>query len=1075
MRRLPAVAFAVAVTTSAFAQLTYDRDIHVELADGRDVAVPLGAQETTGGYIVEFVAPPAAIASQLAGKATIDYAANLKRFRADLTAIAQHRAGKAAIEQPEIRREYFVAFHGAAIANVTADDVAQLRLLPYVRRIAADRVMHAYAAQPSANITKIGADKFWSAHASRGSGVTVAVIDTGIDYMHEALGGGIGAGFKVIGGHDFVNNDDDPMDDAGHGTHVAGIIAGDSNTIVGVAPDVKLIAYKVLGANGSGKESDVIAAIERAADPNGDGNTSDHVDIANMSLGSSGGNPDDESCVAVDNATAAGVTFAIASGNAGGFHRIGSPGTARSAITVGAVDSADRIASFSSRGPTTKSMTIKPDVVAPGVTIVSSFPGNRYAALSGTSMASPHVAGAAALLKAIHRDWTPQQIKLALMNNATIIQEDVMSQGAGRIDVAAAASGNLQIEPPIISLGLARSVPATWTASQKLHVTNRGSKTATYSVLGAKLPSATSVPSASSITLSPGASADVDVDFTIDNSAAFGAALSYTVGGGIVFTNTSLASDTRAIPWATTKAFLTTVTFDRAYPDALWLNDARTSTLTAQAIDDHAAEILTLAGKWDMYIYTPELDGGGKLQTIDFIAREGFLISDHSTIALTAADVPHAITLAGRREDGQPLNGSGYASTGRILLGGTGTTSSLGLPWSSTRTMHFSDLSKTVLLYETMLDPQSGSYYMIQHPALEGVTADASLKTGGADLRGGTVQLGVPPATRGDRRINIIAAPLSGSAAALQSIVDSSTVTSRVYVSPDTNKAYSYGIGFSVTTDGAVQYSTPLLRVVNDHLIAAGTGSTFLPWAYSGSNYEFGLGPQFPVALYVPTGTLRLGITSEMMGPLGEARTADRPNTSISFDAGKGAILTAGTVASYDVTAKQPFHIETVNKGFLVPGVVRTATMSMDMDSSRTDFFPPTLTSLRLVDGSGTIVSRLAPHGNGVLLFSAADFTANANNSARQYNSINSAATKLSYRYAGESAWRPLSVTEMEEDSTTFAGTLYRADLAAVTNAAGFVELRFDLADPAGNTSVVTLAPAFSVGPETSPRHRAAR
>jgi subtilisin family serine protease len=449
------IAVALAAPMKSTGQAIADRQFHVEMRDGTEIAIP-SQSEATNGVIVEFIAPPAAMAARSAGKTAVeDYRATFTRFRADVATILNaSRAGKSAIE-PRIRREYFVIFNGVAL-DVPHEAIAQLRALPYVKRVVADLPVHMLA--DSANITIIGADKVWSSLGSRGKGVTVAIIDTGIDYMHPALGGGFGPAFKVIGGWDFVNDDADPFDDAGHGTHVAGIVAGQSDTITGVAPEASLIAYKVLGANGSGSESNVIAAIERAADPDGDGNTSDHVDVANLSLGG-GGNPDDPASVAIDNATAAGVTFAIAAGNSGAFHRIASPGTARSAITVGASDLTDTITSFSSRGPNTKDLAIKPDVVAPGLAILSSYPGNRYATLSGTSMATPHVAGAAALLKSLHHDWTPAQIKLALMNNAKLMAGEIMAGGAGRIDVYAAATGNLVVDPPSISLGLAQRLP----------------------------------------------------------------------------------------------------------------------------------------------------------------------------------------------------------------------------------------------------------------------------------------------------------------------------------------------------------------------------------------------------------------------------------------------------------------------------------------------------------------------------------------------------------------------------------------------------------------------------------------
>jgi len=121
------------------------------------------------------------------------------------------------------------------------------------------------------------------------------------------------------------------------------------------------------------------------------------------------------------------------------------------------------------------------------------------------------------------------------------------------------------------------------------------------------------------------------------------------------------------------------------------------------------------------------------------------------------------------------------------------------------------------------------------------------------------------------------------------------------------------------------------------------------------------------------------------------------------------------------------------------------------------------------------VVSRLDPHGSGSLLFSAADFGITPTGN-RTYQTIRGDATHVSYRYSGEAAWRPLTTTQVTEDVANSAGILYRVDLANVTNVeGGFVDLKIDLADAVGNTTTVTMAPAFSVGPEVPPRHRAAR
>ncbi|MGA8807671.1 MAG: S8 family serine peptidase, partial [Thermoanaerobaculia bacterium] len=708
MRQSAIVVVVLAIAVSASAQFVADSRVRAERADGTEVVLPPGA-EPSRGFIVEFVAPP--IAANAAAKTVVDYQTGFARFRNDFATILNAKrssrttvSAKTAMVEPEIRREFSVVFNGVAI-DAPAEAIAQLRMLPYVKRVVADVPMHALA-DDSLNLTIINAPKVWSSLGSRGAGVTVAIIDTGIDYRHPALGGGFGPGFKVKGGWDFVNNDGDPMDDAGHGTHVAGIVAGQSDVITGVAPDVSLIAYKVLGANGSGTESNVIAAIERAADPNLDGNTSDHADVANLSLGG-GGNPDDPGCVAIDNATAAGVTFAIAAGNSGGsgnnFHSIGSPGTARSAITVGASDLGDNIASFSSRGPNMKNIAIKPDVIAPGVSILSSLPDNHYGNLSGTSMASPHVAGAAALLKALHHDWTPAQIKLALMNNATFLHDEIMADGAGRIDTFAAATGTIRIDPPSISLGLAPLETPNWTATRSLHVINNGAQPVTYSVKSTVTAGEKVTPSATSVTIPGGGGAtDISFNFAIDNTLTPPSLSSLTGGGQIVLTNSAVSSDVHNIQFAFSKAARATVTFDRAYPDSRWVNDARTNIVTAAFLDDNTSEVLMSSGTYDLVIYTPEFNfTTGAITGADLIAREGVTLNKDTTIALDAASVPHTVTFAGRTETGQTLAGDSYASSMRILLGGgNGGLTSISYPWAPVHSMHASDMStaKSLLL-----------------------------------------------------------------------------------------------------------------------------------------------------------------------------------------------------------------------------------------------------------------------------------------------------------------------------------------------------------------------------------------
>ncbi|MFH1506266.1 MAG: S8 family serine peptidase [archaeon] len=301
-----------------------------------------------------------------------------------------------------------------------------------------------------------------------------AVLNGTIEYV-----GGILDCDKVIGGFDFVNNDNDPMDDHGHGTHCAGIAASEDGNGVGlrgVAPDAKLYAYKVLSESGSGYWDWVVAGIEASMDPNQDGDYSDHVDVISMSLGGDG-NPDDPVSQAVDTAVENGIVAAIAAGNNGEYRSIGSPGTSRKAITVGAsYPDWDIIASFSSKGPVVwqdeenvKHYMLKPDVVAPGVWICSSqWDGawsssechdDEHTSISGTSMATPHIAGVAALLKEAHPDWTPEQIKQAIRSSAVHIDYyDMLKQGYGRVDALAAVELMDSCIAKILNDGLVKGV-----------------------------------------------------------------------------------------------------------------------------------------------------------------------------------------------------------------------------------------------------------------------------------------------------------------------------------------------------------------------------------------------------------------------------------------------------------------------------------------------------------------------------------------------------------------------------------------------------------------------------------------
>ncbi len=265
-------------------------------------------------------------------------------------------------------------------------------------------------------MAKIKAPEAWA--IADGSRVKVAVVDTGIDYNHPDFGG------RVAKGYDFINNDADAMDDQSHGTHCAGTVgAGLGNGgVVGVAPNVELLAVKVLAANGSGSYSGVAAGITYAADQGSP--------IISMSLGGPAGSKVIED--AVKYAIGKGSLVVAAMGN-DNSERPSYPASAPGVMAVGATTIKDERSSFSNFG---KHISVS----APGTNIMSTMPNGKFRALSGTSMATPHVAGLAAMVKSKFPEMNADQIRKQIEATADDLGTAGFDKnfGAGRINALAA-------------------------------------------------------------------------------------------------------------------------------------------------------------------------------------------------------------------------------------------------------------------------------------------------------------------------------------------------------------------------------------------------------------------------------------------------------------------------------------------------------------------------------------------------------------------------------------------------------------------------------------------------------------
>jgi subtilisin family serine protease len=481
---------------------------------------------------------------------------------------------EASLPAARVTRRYRVVANGLAVL-VPRDRVTRLGAVPGVRRVYPSV---RYRAQLDRSPQQIGAPALWGGGLENaGQGLKIGIIDDGLDHTHTLFnpaGYTMPAGFpkgqtayttaKVIVARAFPPPNPQwrhaakPFDPehSSHATHVAGIAAGNANTaadgarVSGVAPRAYLGNYKALtiptdadvGLDGNSPQ--LVAAIEAAV--------ADGMDVINLSLGEPEIEPSRDVVVqALGAATRAGVVAVVAAGNDfGSFGRgsVTSPGTTPDAITVAAVTTsrtapANVVASFSSSGPTPLSLQLKPEMSAPGVGILSAAPQDRWTILSGTSMAAPHVAGAAALLKQRHPTWTPAQIKSALAATADPVLAEpdrageaaTVREGAGRVNLARADNPLIFATPVALSFGL---VAPQATVTRSVQLTDAGGGAGEWAV---RVEAQAAVP-ATAVTVPPTVTVPGALPVTLTTTGAAAA----EAGGFVVLTR---GAERRRIPY----------------------------------------------------------------------------------------------------------------------------------------------------------------------------------------------------------------------------------------------------------------------------------------------------------------------------------------------------------------------------------------------------------------------------------------------------------------------------------------------------------------------------------------------
>jgi len=968
-----------------------------------------------------------------------------------------------------VHREYTYLLNGLA-ASIKMVDWTRLERLPLVQAVYPDYQVHVTLPQ---SVPLIGADSVWNLEDANGQPVTgrdirVAVIDTGIDYTHPDLGGCFGPGCKVAGGWDFVNNDGDPWDDHGHGTHCAGIVAA-NGLLKGVAPDAILYAYKAVDQNGVSTHADIIAAIERAADPDGDPATDDAVDVISLSLGGPG-NPDEALPLAVDAAVAAGIVVAASAGNNGpSYWSMSSPGLARQAFAVGASDKYDVMADSSSRGPVFDYwQLVKPDIVAAGVGINSTVPvagilghPSRYRSESGTSMATPHVAGCAALIKQLHPDWSPVLVQANLMNTAQNLGRDVYTQGAGRVQVDRAARAGAVLTPGSIGFGLVDVAQGLWTRTAYLRLSNVSmtSLSCSLQVSGTLPPGVTFHLEPANVTLDANEAITVTFQITVDNDVTpFQTQEPYFHEGQVVCqlqeqgqAMAETGGDTLAVPFTFGKTAQLLIYYD--YPPhtlfRVFVHNGATQWIS-RYFPSNPIRLLLPPGTYDVVAIS--------YLGAAWVVREGVVVTDITTLNIAASEAQHTISLDLRDKNGQPITteSCGFAQELRHLP--SGLCFHLATWLHPPQQPRLSTLS-TNYSWEFRMDTAWKDDWYEFNQRLVGVSGSLNYQNAPSDLRHVLYQFHPPPdqlsltiRTWPSRR-SIIS--FVDKVPALSEVLTGDLVKNAYYMpfAPGAGWAYTYISGHHVETDDFV-HNSPYLLVKEDGAIDG-----YLPqtedaaFSTTGTEFHLGQAPLHWIGQFANSETQvalvpALGNYAGWFLHQNSDRTAyhDLPYELYH----NGTVVDSGTLqrGSGDwqptdselipLASADAYSLSVVYDHYWVNGQRGTAHVVSEFDTRKEDRNPPTVLSLQILNNSETTDS----------------LPAGANAEVRLRAQDPGGLSQVTVSYAAGASWIPIPLTVTRDQ--------YTGQLPVFTTG-GLVSLRLVGRDMSGNSLTYEAVPAFAV------------
>ncbi|MCU7491328.1 MAG: S8 family serine peptidase [Ignavibacteria bacterium] len=1006
------------------------------------------------------------IDSKIKKPVTASYMSRQTQFSSDLPGLYEkaNKAYNVQLGLPQKKREYFKLFSGASL-SVPRAMISMISSLPYVRKVYMDKILKVNLRE---SVRLIGADSVWSKFNDEGDSIVIGIIDTGVDYLHPALGGGFGKGFKVMGGYDFVNRDNNPMDDHGHGTHVAGIAAADGTEIKGVAPKALLMAYKVLNKDGEGFESDCIAAVERTVDPNEDNNTEDMLDVVNMSLGAEEGNPFDPMSQAVNNAVRLGVTFCISAGNSGRDYRISSPGSSELAITVGATDKSTRLAYFSSKGPSKRLFAIKPEILAPGVGIRSCFLNGDYKTLDGTSMASPMVAGVCALLKHMHRNWTPKMIKSAIMATAKDYNLCPMSYGAGFLNAPKAMDVKSFAFPSGLSFGIDSMNSRAWIRKDTISILNESTSTQSYNITVDGLASGITLDvDRNVLLLQPGESGKVVFTLSVDNKTIEHMYMeSYSYGGKV---NIRGSADTLAIPWAFVRGPFVQVNFAKppVFSFIYGTHDWRTLENEWTSNDLNQAEILLSKGSYSLISIFSDTENG--IPALYFVDKP-FSLGGFSSIYAGPSDAGNSIRVNGVDESGRKFSSLPNSRNNFFFSFpnyGVFSNARQGLYYSFSsdyilkvsNTTIFTAINAGQFQFDPAMD---NAVRILRFPLMSNVTDSVNLTNSPSGFLKRTITINQPEGSEASIS-NCFNAPLN------KIIIDdpSSRIKSPkwkgvLYMTPETDNSFAHSAIIQSLKENGVPNWTSGSLLARYGAVGVTPMGYYTPAPFITDPDEaisFGEGPVYADLYYgmaLMGSSIQLCPHVSIYGRMNELRTGDESYTTYTSYDENGNIISYGPLSAMEFPQGR-FKLEFTTSNFMVAGVKGKGRYYTEMSSAENKAELPHIVSLQILNSNGTPSGILTAGRRGKISFSVSSLDENFK------NKIDTSWTRLYLKKNGSQEWEQVKIGKRTfSEDTTLTST---ADIGKFLETdSTLIDLKIVTQSLSKQKVEWILVPAFAVG-----------